>query len=333
MKKHRTAAVFVPFAGCPNKCVFCNQVKITGKSTFSVLEAKNTIEHQISTESNTETQIAFFGGSFTGIPRDLMISLLELAQSYVDANKASSIRISTRPDYINEEVLSILKKYSVKNIELGIQSMFDDVLSLCERGHTTLQSEKAAKMIIDHGFVFGGQMMCSLYGSTKEKDIMTAKKICALGAKETRIYPTVVLKDTKLFALYKSGQYSPPPLEEIIDTVSRIYEIFFENGVKVLRIGLCANEELLAEDESNCIGYHEAIGELALGEIYYRKEKALLLKAQNNKNVSFTVPKNEMSKAVGHKGINKKRLIREFGLNEVRFFEDENLPLFDIKLK
>ncbi|MBQ9746439.1 MAG: radical SAM protein [Clostridia bacterium] len=183
MKKHRNIPIFVPHLGCPNTCVFCNQRKISGHAKADFSSVQREIEGALATiPAGTEVQIAFFGGSFTGIDREDMLYLLKTAKRYIDAGKVESIRLSTRPDYIDEEILDILEAHGVRTIELGIQSMDDSVLAKSGRGHTSAQSERACRLICKRGFELVGQMMTGLPGSTPEKDRYTAEKICEMGA-------------------------------------------------------------------------------------------------------------------------------------------------------
>ena len=196
MKSHRNIPIFVPHLGCPNMCVFCNQKKISGHEKADFSSVKDEIEKALETvPADCEVQIAFFGGSFTGIDREDMIYLLETAKEFIDRGRVDSIRLSTRPDYIDEEILDILLKYKVKTIELGIQSMDDGVLLKSGRGHTAKDTERACALINSYGFELVGQMMTALPGSAPEKEIYTAKRICEMGAKGARIYPTVVVGD------------------------------------------------------------------------------------------------------------------------------------------
>ena len=175
---HKNVPVFIPHLGCPNDCVFCNQRKITEHLSFDEDGVKDTIDEAVATlKPGDEAEIAFFGGSFTGIDRDLMIRLLTLGKSYIDRGVVSSLRCSTRPDYIDDEILDILKKYGVKTIELGIQSTDDTVLQTCKRGHTASQSFKAMELIKSKGFDFIGQMMTGLPGATEESEIKTCNDV------------------------------------------------------------------------------------------------------------------------------------------------------------
>ena len=210
MNRHVNIPVFIPHLGCPNQCVFCNQRSITGVSEFDSTTVKTVIDTALKTvEYDAEVEIAFFGGSFTGIDYELMCQLLSIAHSYVLSGRVQSIRCSTRPDYINEDILQTLKQYGVKTIELGLQSASDVVLAVTKRGHSFEDELVACKMIVEHGFSLVGQMMIGLPGSTAESEEQTARFITSVGAVGARIYPTVVFKDTELCYMAECGVYSP----------------------------------------------------------------------------------------------------------------------------
>lgn len=261
--------IFIPHAGCKNDCAFCNQKSITGKLVPPTMEeTAKIIEENLKTLTGSGHTIAFFGGSFTGIGNSLMCEYLSVAQKYVDKKFVTGIRLSTRPDYITEEIMDILGKFSVTNIELGAQSLDEEVLKKANRGHSTLDVENAAGLINDKGITLGLQMMIGLPGDTYEKSTQTAKRFVELGAKESRIYPTVVLKNTLLEKMLESGEYEPDSFENIIDTAADCYSIFFENNVKVLRIGLQSSQGL----KENAVGgfYHEALGEKVYSRVIRR---------------------------------------------------------------
>ena len=226
-RKHINVPVFIPHLGCPNDCVFCNQRSISGKMKFEPDSVIDEIEQTLSTVAyNTEVEIAFFGGSFTGIDRQLMIRLLNIAQGYVDAGRVTSIRLSTRPDYIDDEIIGILKSYSVKTVELGIQSTSDKVLSECKRGHTSDASAIACKKLKDAGFSLIGQMMIGLPRSTPKTEMDTARIICSLCADGARVYPTVVFAQTELAKMSESGEYIPLSLEDAVERTKNVLDIF-----------------------------------------------------------------------------------------------------------
>ncbi|MBR5121148.1 MAG: radical SAM protein, partial [Oscillospiraceae bacterium] len=225
--KHANISIFVPHIGCPHKCSFCNQNTITGQSFIPhASDVIASCEKAISCGVDPlNTEIAFFGGSFTAIPKNYMLELLGTAYEYVK-NGFKGIRVSTRPDAINTEILEILKDYGVTAIELGAQSMDDEVLLMNERGHTASDVVEASNLIKEYGFSLGLQMMVGLYGSSVEKDIMTARKIANLNPSEVRIYPTVILEGTKLCDLYKEGAYKVMSLESTIDLCSELLYLF-----------------------------------------------------------------------------------------------------------
>ena len=250
MKKHANIPIFIPHLGCPNQCVFCNQRTISGVESFDISSVDKQIKEALSTIGSIETEIAFFGGSFTGIDRDLMIRLLEIAKKYVKSGEVSSIRCSTRPDYINEEILDILKEYSVKTIELGLQSSSDKVLDLTKRGHTFEDEMRAVTLIKDYGFDLVGQMMIGLPGSGIEDEIETARFIVNSKASGARIYPTVVFKNTELCDMSALGIYTPISIDDAVKRASMALDIFIKAGIPVIRIGLCAQQRAAAHRQT-----------------------------------------------------------------------------------
>ena len=310
---HRNIPIFIPHMGCPHQCVFCNQRSISGQKAFDESAVPRLIEEALQTiPRGMETEIAFFGGSFTGIDRGLMIRLLELAKTYVDGGWVQSIRLSTRPDMIDGEVLSILKQYPVKWIELGLQSMDDRVLTASGRGHTAAQAESACRQILEAGFSLVGQMMIGLPKSTLDSEIMTARKICNMGASACRIYPTVVFRDTFLQTMIERGTYTPLSQEDAVKRSAEALRIFLDRGVSCLRIGLCASDGLISSDCAVAGANHPALGELVWNELYYQKIYEIL-KERNllGKTVELTVTNREISKTVGQNRCNLERLQRE----------------------
>ena len=204
---HKNIPVFIPHLGCPHRCTFCDQRAISGQAGFDVSCVKQTIEQALSTlPPNATAEIAYFGGSFTAIDRALMIRLLDLAQDYVRRGRVSGIRFSTRPDALEESVLDVLDAYTISAVELGLQSMDEQVLALCERGHTAKQAMDACRRVVKRGHALVGQMMLGLPGSDEQKELQTARLICSLGAKGARIYPTVVLQGTRRAELWRRGE-------------------------------------------------------------------------------------------------------------------------------
>ena len=268
--KHGNISIFVPLNGCPHRCSFCDQRSITGKSRQpSVQDVHDAVKTALSSKRQYEYEIAFFGGSFTAIGRDYMISLLEAAHTYVKSGEVIGIRLSTRPDAVDEEVLNILKSYGVTAIELGAQSLDDEVLSANGRGHTSKDVETASELIKSFGFSLGLQMMTGLYKSSREKDIYTAEKIISLCPDTVRVYPTVTIKGTRLAELYESGEYKPQTLAESVDLCAVILEMFMENNIEVIRLGLHYSDELVRDAVFD--NYHPAFRELCENKIMLKK--------------------------------------------------------------
>ena len=336
MKKHANIPIFIPHLGCPNQCVFCNQRSITGVDGFDAEKVRDIIDEALSTiPKSLDTEIAFFGGSFTGIDRELMIKLLGIANEYVVDGRISSIRCSTRPDYINGEILQILKKYSVKTIELGLQSYDDNVLSLCKRGHTSIDEKTACALIVSKGFELIGQMMIGLPGSTLESELKTAEFIINSGAHGARIYPTIVFKETELADMANCNIYVPLTLDDAIERSASVFELFVEKNIDVIRIGLCASENLSHEDKFFAGPNHPALGEMVESEYYFKKITKLLNKSNINSLDCPTVivSKGSLSKAIGHKKVNKERLIRKFGFTDIIFREDSLIRGYEVRLE
>lgn len=330
-KNHKNIPIFIPHLGCPNQCVFCNQRSISGCEAFRRENVISEIDEALATiDENSEVEIAYFGGSFTGIDRDLMIYLLDVARSYVENRKegrarVSGIRMSTRPDYINAEIMEILSHYPVKTVELGLQSMRDEVLTASNRGHISHDAQEACKLIKAAGYSLVGQMMIGLPHSSLEDEIYTAKRICEMGADAARIYPTVVFYGTDLAHMTERGEYKPLSIDDAVERSKEVYKIFESAGVECIRIGLCASDNLM--DESRVLGgaSHPSLGELVLGEVYFDKmcaEADKLTEGERGEGtISFDIPKGELSKAIGQKGKNKKRLAERYSPYKIEIKE------------
>lgn len=322
--KKGNISIFVPHIGCPQKCSFCNQNTITGSSAAPTPnDVKSAVEKAL-LKSDYEYEIAFFGGSFTAIKRDYMISLLEAAKPYIDSGRIKGIRCSTRPDAIDDEILMLLKSYGVTAIELGAQSMNDDVLSVNLRGHTADDVRKASKLIKEYDFELGLQMMTDLYLSSPEIDIETAKEIIKLNPDTVRIYPTVTLKNTYLEKLMKEGKYTPSSIESTISLCAELVPMFNEKGIKIIRLGLHASEDI----KKNMLGggYHESLGEMVQSRI-------LLNQILENPPGDYTAYINEktVSKLKGNKKSNITAL-QKAGYN-IKIIYDNSLSANELRLK
>lgn len=308
MKKHVNIPIFLPQYGCANDCIFCNQKTITGKKgNPTIEEVKDTIDLHLKTTNRekTEVQIAFFGGNFLGLPQSQQKAYLSVAQGYIDCGFVDSIRFSTRPDSISENSLDFIKAFTVKNIELGMQSMDDEVLLKAGRGHTASETVEATKLILKNGYILGLQMMLGLPGDNFGKLMQTAKNIVDLGASETRIYPVLVLKETHLEELYRRGLFQPLSIEESVEMVAKLVEFFNENNIKILKVGLHPSEAYTSEKELVAGPYHPSFYELVLTQIWKDRLKKELKTFNIEDNVLIRANKFEINSIVGHKSSNK----------------------------
>lgn len=301
----------MPELACPFRCVYCNQFSITGKQQLpDIQEVKNTIDKYLESFKEKErfVEVAFFGGNFTGLPEKMQDGFLKIVQPYLEKGVVDGVRCSTRPDYIDEKRVKVLKSFGMKNIELGAQTTNDVILQKCGRGHTFKDIENASQIIVGEGITLGLQMMIGLPFDTFEDDMQTAKDIVRLGAKETRIYPCIVVKDTELEKLYNKGEYKPLSLDDAVEQSATLYEYFNENDVKVLRIGLHTSEDL--NGAAYVAGpYHKNFAEMVYSRLWGRKFDKMNV---DSDDFYIEVPKNELNHAIGYKGENKSKLEQRF---------------------
>ncbi|WP_461570627.1 elongator complex protein 3 [Thermincola ferriacetica] len=332
--------IFIPDLGCPNQCVFCNQQKITGQVNIPTAEeVARKIGDYLATlpdVENRKVEVAFYGGSFTAIPVEEQKRFLRAAWDYYRTGKIQGIRISTRPDKIDEDTLSILMAYGVDTIELGVQSMDKDVLAFARRGHATEHVVKAAKLVKSWGFFLGVQIMIGLPGDSQEKALKTCNEVIGLGPDFVRIYPVLVLKGTELERLFYQGKYFPWQVNEVVDTAKKMLNRFERAGIEVIRIGLQNTEEISPGGEIIAGPYHPAIGELVYGALIYEQLRELLNRTGavpgGIKEVEFAVSPRDESKVRGHKSANIKALQEHYGLKTVKIIPDPELVPGTIKL-
>lgn len=331
MKKEYIIPIFVPNLGCPNDCTFCNQRKISGQTTnVTAKDVKETIEYYLKNfkDDHKYVEVAFFGGSFTGIDKDVQIELLEAANEFIKAKKVNSIRISTRPDYIDKDILKMLKKYHVRTIELGVQSSNNYILDKSKRNHTFEDVVKASKMIRRRGFVLGHQMMVGMAESTEHDEINTAKDLIKLKPKIVRIYPVLVIKGTELARQYASGEYTPLTVDQAVERCKELSYMFAKHKITVIRIGLQNTDEICdpSQDGSDVLAgpFHPAFRQLVEGAMWY---DALSEKIKNIntkvKKVEIVVNPEDSNNVIGHKKVNIERL-KEFYDIDVIIKSDEN---------
>ena len=322
MKKY-IIPYFVPHIGCPVGCVFCNQNEITGVE--SDLEPLNTVvDRYLSYFSERgETELAFYGGSFTAINEKLRLKLLSEGKDLIDKGLISSIRISTRPDCIDNNILNELKYHGVKVIELGVQSLDADVLKLSNRGHNVECVYEACDLIKSHGFILGLQQMLALPGDTLEKSIYTAREFVKLSPEIVRIYPTLVVKNTKLEQMYLDKTYIPLTLNEGVSWAKEVLKIYNESGINVIRVGLQPTDNINYGGDLIAGPFHPAFRQLVEESImldYFinvgRLDEDTIEICANGKNISYIV---------GLKGKNKDKLKEILAVKNIKF-KIENMP-------
>lgn len=327
-KKHGNLPIFVPHIGCPHRCTFCDQRTISGaKNAPTPKDVERLCVDALTLDSDRKLELAFFGGSFTAIDRDYMISLLEAADKFIGQG-ISGIRLSTRPDAVGEEVLEILKRYHVTAIELGVQSMSDEVLIKNRRGHTAADVEQAVERIKRFGFELGLQMMIGLDGDTEETTLYTAERIIGFAPDTVRIYPTIALDHTELGERLKKGEYTALTLEEGVRRTARVMELFGQKApdIRIIRVGLHPSEEV----ERNMLGgpYHPAFRELCESEIMKKRLLSQLEKLGKGSYRVLVNPK-DISRMNGQKRKNVQSLAA-LGYDITVVGDERQQPLYPI---
>jgi histone acetyltransferase (RNA polymerase elongator complex component) len=326
---------FIPNSGCPHQCVFCNQKNITGQNKSAEVSSvpQKIIDYLKSAMTDEAVQIAFYGGSFTALPIETQKAYLEASRPFIESGQVKSIRLSTRPDSINRDILALLKGYHVQTIELGVQSMDDRVLALSGRGHSAVDTVKAARLLREYGFLVGLQLMPGLPGDSAENFVDTVDKTIALKPDFVRMYPLLVIKDTTLEELYKTGQYTPLSLDEAVSLCREALIRFEHAGIEVIRIGLQPTKELGKPGTILAGPYHPAFRQVVESSIYLDKMTELLRgNGTGNTNTVFLVHPDDLSSAIGQKRSNLKHLKDQFALKTIRLRADKSIPRRTVKL-
>ena len=328
--------VFVPHLGCPHACVFCNQRRITGQLRPADAETVRKIIQDAAAlpQTGAKRQLAFYGGSFTAIDEAQQEELLQAAHEALERGEIDSIRLSTRPDAIDGTVLERLRRYGVETVELGAQSMDDEVLRLSGRGHTAADVKRASEMIKAAGFHLILQMMTGLPGDTPGRCVETAKRIIRLQPDGVRIYPTVIVKDTALCELWRSGQYREHTVEDAVSICAKILPLFEKAGIPVIRLGLNPTEEL-SGGAAVAGAYHPALGELVKSRILLNQARKLLDGVPAGSRVTLGIGAPRLSQLIGQKKANILLLRQELSLAklQVQGLRDPDAPLLILSIK
>lgn len=324
--KHSIIPLFIPHYGCPHQCIFCNQVRITGASTpVRPEDVAGIIERYLaSAREPRDWEAAFYGGSFTALPMDVMESLLQPAAAALHAGRIGGIRLSTRPDCIDADILALLKKMGVTTVELGVQSLDPAVLRLAERGHTAADAERAVKLLKDAGFSVGLQFMVGLPGEDGVSLRRTARNGAALHPDFIRLYPVLVLRDTKLCRMYEEGAYRPLSIREAAFRCAFLKRWYGAHGIPVIRTGLQATEELNKGDALAAGPYHAAMGELT-DQVIARHALHRAIRSLHGNSLTITCHPKDRSKLTGYRGETKKWLETKFA--SVIYKEDPTIQV------
>lgn len=328
--KYFIIPIFVPHLGCPHDCVFCNQKRITGLSTdVKPEDVGQIIEDHLSTfpDGDKTIELAFFGGSFTGIDKDIQEELLKVAYSYKKKGLIQGIRLSTRPDYIDCDILDLLKTYGVDTIELGVQSMLSDVLDESGRGHSPGAVYEAADLIKEYRMNLGLQMMVGLVGDTREKSIYTAKELIKLDPYCVRIYPTLVIKDTYLEKLYLKGEYEALSLDRAVDITTDLLMMFEDKNINVIRVGLQPTENIQMGKDVVAGPFHPSFRQLVESNII-KNMIGLNLDKESIRDVDLLTIEargRDISNISGQKSSNLKYFKDSFNIKKIKLYSNNNL--------
>lgn len=331
MKKHVIIPIFVPHKGCPNDCIFCNQKKISGQIEEMTSEKIHEIieEHLATISSAAFKEIAFYGGSFTAIDREMQEMFLKQAFKYVASGSVTEIRISTRPDKIDQETLEVLSRYKVRTIELGVQSLDDEVLRASCRDHDSSVVYKSAELIKKMGFRLGIQTMTGLPRDTREKCLETAHKVAALSPEIVRIYPVLVIKGTGLERLMNEGSYAPQSLEDAVGLCAELLRIYEDKGINVIRIGLQPTENIREGSDSDVIAgpVHPAFRQLVEARLSLIRLEEIINSCglSNARRLVIRTGTSNISNIVGQKKSNMEYLKRKYGFSDIRIIPDAAL--------
>ena len=315
--KRRIIPVFIPHAGCPHACVFCNQRRISGAARPAGI---NDVRAAVSGAGDQPTELAFYGGSFTAIPEARQNELLSAAAPFLSKNPENSVRISTRPDCVDEATAVRLKRYGVKTVELGAQSMCDDVLVASRRGHLSIDVVRAARVVKDAGLSLILQMMTGLPGDTREGSLYTAERFISMAPNGVRIYPAVVVRDTELYEMWRRGEYLEHTVEDAVGLCAVLCGMFGEADIPVIRLGLNATDDLSAGD-AVAGAYHPAFGELVYSCIYLNRAMDMLAGAAPGSDVILGVAKGRVSIMTGQRRRNITALMQKFSLRSLKVIE------------
>ncbi len=336
-KKALIIPIFIPNYGCPYRCIYCQQEKITSQSTEPVNEftIKQTLDNALDStrfDPSLEPEVAFYGGTFTGLPVNRMKALLHVVTPYIREGLFRSVRVSTRPDSLHKEQLGLMRRLGVATVELGTQSMDEEVLELSRRGHTARDTVESVHLLKNYGFKVGIQLMPGLPGDSEERFINTVEEVIKLHPDMVRLYPTLVIRGTELAKWYRDNRYHPLSLEEAVRTCQESCVRLEENGIPVIRIGLMSSPALLREDEIIAGPWHKAFGFLVRSGIHQEKIASCLPRQGNAAKLRLRVPSREIPLVRGYKNRGLRLIEEKTGAKVARVIPDEAVPSGQVRV-
>lgn len=325
INKHAVIPVFIPHKGCPHDCIFCNQRKISAQDDEMSADKMNEIiqAHLKTITPGTNIEIGFYGGSFTGIDRSLQFEFLAAANEYVKSGRVTQIRLSTRPDYINSEILEYLKLFNVGTIELGVQSMDDGILKASCRGHNADDVYKSSLLVKEYGFKLGIQTMIGLPGDSREKDIFTAKKVIEIRPSIVRIYPVLVIRGTYLEKLLLDGSYNPLGLDDAVDICAELLEMYESSNINVIRIGLQQSDNIREGHEVAAGPVHPAFRQLVESRLALRKIEECIIRQElkGAGGIIILTGSSNISNVIGQRKCNIDYISKKYSIGSVKVKE------------
>ena len=337
MSRPYVIPIFIPHFGCSHRCVFCNQSAITGAQDFlpTPEDIRSTIGRflEYKKKNRSHTEVSFFGGNFLGLPPELIKQFLEETAKFVDLHKIDGIRFSTRPDTIDKDRLDLISLYPVTTIEIGVQSMDDNVLTKARRGHSAADTIHAVGLLKQKKYNIGLQMMTGLPGDSDAGSLQTAGEIIKLSPDFVRIYPTIVIAGSALAGLYKKGEYTPRTIDDCVVLLKQLYRLFYKNNIVVIRMGLQASEEL--DDASTVIAgpYHPALGHMVYSEIMLDQAKKKFNELPGHADrVTITVHPKNFSRMQGLNKQNIDVIKQNYDIKDVKIKTDSSLTDFDVRV-
>jgi len=333
--------IFIINRGCPHRCLFCNE-ELTAENRPDLLEEagfRKSVRAYIegNRRKSGPVELAFYGGTFTGMPSEEQRRLLALAAPYLREGAVDRIRVSTRPDEIDAEGLDLLEAFGVRTVEVGTQSLDDDILRLSKRGHTAADTLRAASLLRERGFATGIHLMAGLPGDSPERFAGTIEKTIALSPDTVRIHPTIVLRDTPLAAAFRKGEYAPLTLEEAVRQCKEALKKLTAAGISVIRMGLQTTRGLEAPGAIVAGPFHPAFGSLVASAIFLDMaadlcESALSSTPARGKTLAFTVSPADVFHLNGPRKANTAALKERFKPADIRITADPSLPRWTLIL-